>query len=91
MKTLTVALLFALSLASLRASARAGAQAWSHRIEPRLTQPQSLLPEEAKKGGDTGRGEEDSRALSQRAALAMVDPGVLDDMLRLRAAALASR
>lgn len=108
MKTLTVALLFVLSLVSLFASARADALAWSHRIEPRLAEPQSLLPEDGKKGGDedkkkggkggdkkggddTERDEEDYRALSQRAALQLVDPGVLDDMLRLRAAVLSSR
>jgi hypothetical protein len=101
MKTLTVAVVFCLSLVALFSSVRADANAFP-RVEPGLSQPVSLMPKGGDgkgggKGGDGGKGghggEEDeeefrqaSRGLSQRAALELVDPGVLDDMIRLRAA-----
>ncbi|MFP2895814.1 hypothetical protein [Corallococcus sp. 4LFB] len=100
MKTLTVALVFCLSMVSLFTSVRADANAFP-RLEPGVSQPVALMPKGGdgkgggKGGGDGGKGggEEDEeeyrqqpRALSQKAALELVDPGVLDDMLRLRAA-----
>ncbi|RYZ37533.1 MAG: hypothetical protein EOO71_27555 [Myxococcaceae bacterium] len=98
MKTLTVAIVFCLSMVSLFASVRADANAFP-RLEPGISQPVSLMPKggDGKGGGDDkggkGGGEEDEeeyrqqpRGLSQKAALELVDPGVLDDMLRLRAA-----
>ena len=97
MKTLTVAIVFCLSLVSLFASVRADANAFP-RLEPGVSQPVALMPKGGDKGGGDDKkggkgGEEDEeefrqspRALSQQAALELVDPGVLDDMLRLRAA-----
>jgi hypothetical protein len=95
MKTLCVALLFAFSLVSLLASARADALA-QPRIE-RMAQPQPLVPDDGKKGGgeddkkgggeDDEEDEEEYRALRQRAALELVDPGALEYTLKLRVAA----
>ncbi|RKH15760.1 hypothetical protein D7Y13_14540 [Corallococcus praedator] len=97
MKTLTVAIVFCLSMVSLFASVRADANAFP-RLEPGVSQPVALMPKggDGKGGGDDkgGKGgEEDeeeyrqqSRGLAQKAALELVDPGVLDDMIRLRAA-----
>ncbi|WP_223642289.1 hypothetical protein [Corallococcus sp. EGB] len=103
MKTLTVAIVFCLSLVSLFTSVRADANAFP-RLEPGISQPVALMPKggDGKGGGKGGKGgsdggkgggEEDeeeyrqqTRAISQRAALELVDPGVLDDMIRLRAA-----
>ncbi|RKH39399.1 hypothetical protein [Corallococcus sicarius] len=97
MKTLTVAIVFCLSLVSLFASVRADANAFP-RLEPGVSQPVALMPKGGDKGGGDDKkggkgGEEDEeefrqspRALSQQAALELVDPGVLNDMLRLRAA-----
>ena len=101
MKTLAVAVLFALSLVSLFASVRADALS-QPRIETGMARPQPLVPDddkkggdEDKKGGDDEKDEEEYRAryrgLSQRAALELVDPGALDDLLRLRAAVRAGR
>lgn len=102
MKTLTVAIVFCLSMVSVFASVRADANAFP-RLESGISQPVALMPKGGDgkgggKGGDGGKGgkgggEEDEeeyrqqpRGLSQKAALELVDPGVLDDMLRLRAA-----
>lgn len=97
MKTLTVAIVFCLSLVSLFASVRADANAFP-RLEPGVSQPVALMPKGGDKGGGDDKkggkgGEEDEeefrqspRALSQQAALELVDPGVLNDMLRLRVA-----
>jgi hypothetical protein len=101
MKTLAVAVLFALSLVSLFASVRADALS-QPRIETGLAQPQRLVPDDDekggegdKKGGDDEKDEEEYRAeyraISQRAALELVDPGALDHLLRVRAAVRASR
>jgi hypothetical protein len=100
MKTLTVAIMFCLSLVSVFASVRADANAYP-RLESGISQPVALMPKGGDgkggggKGSDGGKGggEEDEeeyrqapRGLSQKAALELVDPGVLDDMIRLRAA-----
>jgi hypothetical protein len=99
MKTLSVALLFLLSLVTLFAAARADALA-EPRITPRLSAPQplALMPEGEEQQGDEGdkdtddeADEEEYRGLSQRAALELVDPGALDHILRLRAAVRAGR
>jgi len=97
MKTLAVAVLFALSLVSLFASVRADALS-QPRIETGMARPQPLLPDDGKKGGDGDKGgdddekdEEEYRGISQRAALELVDPGALDHLLRLRAALRAAR
>jgi hypothetical protein len=99
MKNLTVALVFCLSMASLFTSLRADALS-SVRIEKGLSRPEplALLPRgDGKGGGDDDKGgkdddeedEEEYRAryagLSQSAALEMVDPGALEDVLRVRA------
>ncbi|MFP2928034.1 hypothetical protein ACLESO_23100 [Pyxidicoccus sp. 3LG] len=99
MKNLTVALVFCMSMVSLFSSLRADALS-SVRIEKGLSQPEplSLKPrgDDGKGGGDDDKGgkddeedEEEYRAryagLSQRAALELVDPGALDDVLRVRA------
>ena len=89
MKTFTVALLFILSLFTLFSAARA--DALSHpRVERGLSQPQPLVEGDDDKDDDKDDegDEEDYRGLSQRAALELVDPGGLDDVLRLRLAAL---
>ncbi|MCY1036357.1 hypothetical protein OV207_33280 [Corallococcus sp. BB11-1] len=98
MKTFTVAIVFCLSMVSLFASVRADANAFP-RVEAGISQPVSLMPKggDGKGGGDDkggkGGGEEEEeeyrqtpRGLSQKAALELVDPGALDDMLRLHAA-----
>ncbi|RKH59454.1 hypothetical protein [Corallococcus aberystwythensis] len=98
MKTLTVAIVFCLSMVSLFTSVRADANAFP-RLEPGVSQPVALMPKGDGKGGgkggsDGGKGGEEEeeeyrqtpRGLSQKAALELVDPGVLDDMIRLRAA-----
>lgn len=98
MKNLTVALVFCASMASLFTSLRADAVS-SVRIEPGLSRPEplSLLRKDDGKGGDDDKkggkddeeDEEEYRAgysgLSQRAALELVDPGALEDVLRVRA------
>jgi hypothetical protein len=89
MKTFTVALLFILSLFTLLSAARA--DALSHpRIEPGLSRTWSLAEGDDDKDDDKDDegDEEDYRGLSQRAALELVDPGGLDDVLRLRIAAM---
>jgi hypothetical protein len=91
MKTLAVALLFALSLVTLFSAARADAMS-QPRITPRMAQPLPLLEGDDKdddKKDDDEEDEEEYRGLSQQAALELVDPGALDDGLRLRLAALA--
>ncbi|AKQ69041.1 hypothetical protein A176_005953 [Myxococcus hansupus] len=101
MKNLTVAVVFCLSMASLFTSLRADALSSVH-IEKGLSpaQPLSLRPQGDGKGGDDkgdkgGKGgeedEEDYRkrqyaGISQQAALELVDPGALTDVLRLQAA-----
>lgn len=102
MKTLSVAVLFVLSLVSLFASVRADALS-QPRIGTGLARPLALVPDDGKKGGDEdkkGGGDDEKdeeeyraeyRGLSQRAALELVDPGALDDLLRLRAAVRAGR
>jgi hypothetical protein len=89
MKTLAVALLFVLSLATLLSAARAEALS-QPRIEPRMARPLPLAEGDDDKDDkkDDEEDEEEYRGLSQRAALELVDPGARDDMLRLRAAAL---
>ncbi|WP_164008158.1 hypothetical protein [Pyxidicoccus trucidator] len=100
MKNLTVALVFCASMASLFTSLRADAVS-SVRIEKGLSRPEplSLLGkkddgkgggDDDKKGGkDDEEDEEEYRArysgLSQHAALELVDPGALEDVLRVSA------
>ncbi|MCP3144150.1 hypothetical protein [Pyxidicoccus xibeiensis] len=98
MKNLTVALVFCVSMASLFSSLRADALS-SVRIEKGLSRPTPLAlrpADDGKGGGDDDKGgkddeedEEEVRArysgISQRAALELVDPGALDDVLRVRA------
>lgn len=88
MKTLTVALLFILSLVTLFAAARADALS-QPAIQPRLARPVPLPEGDDKKDDkkDDEEDEEEYRALSPRAALELVDPGLQDDLLRLRFAA----
>ncbi|MFP2958620.1 hypothetical protein ACLEPN_12415 [Myxococcus sp. 1LA] len=99
MKNLTVAVVFCLSMASLFTSLRADALSSVH-IEKGLSpaQPLSLRPQGDDKGGGDDKGdkggeedEEDYRkrryaGLSQQAALELVDPGALTDVIRLQAA-----
>ncbi|WP_426757098.1 hypothetical protein [Myxococcus sp. Y35] len=99
MKNLTVAVVFCLSMASLFTSLRADALS-SVSIEKGLSpaQPLALRPQDDGKGGDDkgdkGGGEEDEEeyrkrryaGLSQQAALELVDPGALTDVIRLQAA-----
>lgn len=102
MKTLTVTLVFIVSMASLFTSLRADAVSSVH-IEKGLSRPEplSVLNRGDGKGGGKGGGddkggkdddeesEEEYRAryagLSQAAALELVDPGALEDVLRVRA------
>lgn len=99
MKNLTVALVFCLSMASLFASLRADAVS-SVRIEKGLSRPEPLAVlarGDGKGGGDDDKGgkgddEEDEEevrvrysGISQPAALELVDPGALEDVLRVRA------
>ena len=96
MKNLTVALVFCLSMASLFASLRADAVS-SVRIEKGLSRPEplaALARGDGKGGGDDDKGgkdddEEEVRVrysgLSQPAALELVDPGALEDVIRVRA------
>ncbi|KFE71438.1 hypothetical protein [Hyalangium minutum] len=90
MKTLTVALLFILSLVTLFTAARADALS-QPAIQPRLARPVPLPEGDDDKKDDKKKGdeedEEEYRALSPRAALELVDPGLQDDFLRLRLAA----
>ncbi|GEL69044.1 MULTISPECIES: hypothetical protein [Myxococcus] len=99
MKNLTVAVVFCLSMASLFTSLRADALSSVH-IEKGLSPAQSLSlrPDDGKGGGDDkgdkGGGEEDEEeyrkrryaGLSQQAAMELVDPGALTDVIRLQAA-----
>ncbi|AEI62646.1 hypothetical protein [Corallococcus macrosporus] len=99
MKNLTVAVVFCLSMASLFTSLRADALSSVH-IEQGLSaaQPLSLRPQGDDKGSGDDKGgkggeedEEDYRkrryaGLSQQAALELVDPGALTDVIRLQAA-----
>ncbi|ABF86830.1 hypothetical protein MXAN_1015 [Myxococcus xanthus DK 1622] len=99
MKNLTVAVVFCLSMASLFTSLRADALSSVH-IEKGLSPAQSLSlrPDDGKGGGDDkgdkGGGEEDEEeyrkrryaGLSQKAAMELVDPGALTDVIRLQAA-----
>lgn len=99
MKNLTVALVFCASMASLFTSLRADAVS-SVRIEQGLSRPEplsALRKDDGKGGGDDDKkggkgGEEDEEeyrarpsGLSQRAALELVDPGALEDVLRVSA------
>jgi hypothetical protein len=99
MKSLTVALVFCASMASLFTSMRADAVS-SVRIEKGLSRPEplSVRPRgDGKGGGDDdkkgGKGDEEDEeeyrardsGLSQHAALEMVDPGALEDVIRVRA------
>lgn len=88
MKTFTVALLFVLSLVSLFSAARADAMS-QPRITPRMAQPVALGDDDKDddKDDDDEEDEEEYRGLSPRAALELVDPGALDDVLKLRLAA----
>ena len=93
MKTLTVVLLFVLSLVTLFSAARADAMN-EPRITPRMAQPVPLVDGDDKDDDDKDDDEEDEeeyRGLSQRAALELVDPGALDDLLKLRLAAAHGR
>lgn len=92
MKTLAVALLFALSLVTLFSAARADAMS-QPRITPRMAQPLPLVEGDDKDDDkdDDEEDEEEYRGLSQQAALELVDPGALDDVLRLRLAARHAR
>lgn len=88
MKTLAVTLLFILSLVTLLSAARAEALS-QLRIESRMARPQPL-PEgddDKKDDKDDEEDEEEYRGLSRHAALELVDPGGLDEVLRLRIAA----
>ncbi|QDE66455.1 MULTISPECIES: hypothetical protein [Myxococcus] len=101
MKNLTVAVVFCLSMASLFTSLRADALSSVH-IEKGVSPAQSLSlrPDDGKGGGDDkgdkgGKGgEEDEEeyrkrryaGLSQQAAMELVDPGALTDVIRLQAA-----
>ena len=90
MKTLAVALLFILSLVTLFSATQAEALSQPS-IQPRMARPQALPEGDDDKGDDKGDDEEDEeeyRGLSQRAALELVDPGGLDELLRLRIAAM---
>ena len=99
MKSLTVALVFCASMASLFTSMRADAVS-SVRIEKGLSRPEPLSvlrKGDGKGGGDDdkkgGKGDEEDEeeyrarnsGLSQHAALEMVDPGALEDVIRVRA------
>jgi hypothetical protein len=88
MKTFTVALLFVLSLVTLFSAARADAMS-QPRLTPRMAQPMPLVDGDDKDDDkdDDEEDEEEYRGLSQRAALELVDPGALDDVLKLRLAA----
>ncbi len=86
MKTFTVALLFVLSLVTLFAAARADALS-QPAIRPGLARPVPLPEGDDDKKDDDEEDEEEYRALGQRAALELVDPGLQDDLLRLRLAA----
>ncbi|ADO74741.1 hypothetical protein [Stigmatella aurantiaca] len=91
MKTVTVSLLFALSLFTLFSSARANALGRAS-MEPRMARPQPLMEGDGKGDDKDDEGdEEDYRQLNPRAALEWVDPGAQAYMLRLRAAALQGR
>jgi len=88
MKSLAVAALFVASLGSVLSAARVEALA-SPRIEARLARPVALP--QAKDGGtdkDDEKDEEEHRALGAHASLELVDPGLSEDVLRLRFAAL---
>ncbi len=99
MKNLTVALVFCASMASLFTSLRADAVS-SVRVEKGLSRPEPLSQlrkddgkgggDDDKKGGkDDEEDEEESRTRysgrAQHAALELVDPGALEDVLRLSA------
>lgn len=92
MKTLTVALLFVLSLVTLFSAARAEALS-QPRITPRMAQPVALVDGDDKDDDkdDDEEDDEEYRGLSPRAALELVDPGALDDVLRLRLAVSSAR
>src|SRR5687768_11477410 len=97
MKTFTVAVLFVLSLVTLFSAARADAMS-QPRITPRLAQPMPLVEGDDKDDDKKDDDEEDEeeyrrqyRGISQRAALELVDPGALDDVLKLRLAASLGR
>jgi hypothetical protein len=92
MKTLTVALLFILSLVTLFAAARADALSQPD-IQPRMARPVPLPDGEDKKGDkkDDEEDEEEYHGLSPRAALELVDPGLQEEVLRLRLAARRGR
>jgi hypothetical protein len=87
MKTLTVALLFILSLVTLFAAARAEALS-QPRIEPRMARPVALIQGDDKDDDKDDEEDEEEYHGRRRAALELVDPGALDYMLRLRIAAL---
>jgi hypothetical protein len=93
MKTLAVALFFILSLVTLFSATRADALSRPS-IHPRMARPQPLPEGDEDKDDDKKDDDEDDeeeyrgRGLSQRAALELVDPGGLDNLLRLRIAAL---
>jgi len=88
MKTFAVALLFLLSLVTVFSAARADAMS-QPRITPRMAQPMPLVDEDDKDDKDDDEeDEEEYRGLSQRAALELVDPGAMDDLLKLRLASL---
>lgn len=75
MKTLTVALLFILSLITLFSATRADALGQPS-AQPRLARPQPFPEGDDKDGGEDDDDEEDEeeyRGMSQRAALELVD------------------
>ncbi|MFY1831639.1 hypothetical protein ACN47A_37340 [Myxococcus fulvus] len=102
MKTLSTLFVFCLALAGIFTSVQAHALS-TPRIEPGIARPEplSLRPDDGKDKGDgkdkdKDKGEEDEedyryRGIRGAAALELVDPGALNDMLRLRAAARYAR
>src|SRR4051812_31181602 len=99
MKTLAVALLFALSLCSAGLAARAEARSHVRIAAGGLSAPVLLADGGGKGGGDGGSGgdkggdgddderDEEELRVTGRAALDLVDPGAAQDVLRLRLAA----
>jgi|GEM_PF-1880060 len=103
MKTLSTALVFCLAMAGLFSSVRADALTTPRiEPGVSRPEPLSLRPDDGKGGGDGDdkggddkgddeESEEDYRSryagISGAAALELVDPGALNDLIRLRAAA----
>lgn len=92
MKTLALALLFVLSLASAGLAARAEALSSPRIAGARgLEGPVALRPDGDDKDGDDDKDDdeedEEEVRVTGRAALELVDPGAVDDVLRLQLAA----